>query len=79
MNYLNFVGDHEIAETIPDEWYFERFRNWRNNELKNCDWTQLPDAVCNKEAWVIYRQKLRDLPAQNVDPKKIKFPTKPEN
>jgi len=77
MDYLDFVLDHETAGTIPDEWYFERFRNWRNNELKNCDWTQLSDAVCDREAWAIYRQKLRDLPAQNNDPKKIKFPIKP--
>jgi len=78
MNYLNFVAPHENADEIPDDWYFERFRNWRNNELKNCDWTQLPDAVCDKEAWAEYRQALRDLPAQNSDPTKIKFPTRPE-
>jgi len=27
--------------------------------------------------WATYRQALRDLPASNADPKKIKFPTRP--
>ena len=78
MNYSNFIGHHETVETVPDEYYFERFRNWRNAELKSCDWTQLSDAVCDKEAWAEYRQKLRNLPAQNADPKKIVFPIRPE-
>jgi hypothetical protein len=78
MNYLDFVAPHENADEIPDEWYFERFTNWRNRELQASDWTQIADSTADKTAWQEYRQELRDLPAQNVDPKKIKFPTRPE-
>jgi len=62
---------------IPDEWYFERLRLWRDLELRSSDWTQLPDAVCDKAAWASYRKALRDLPTQSTDPSKLVFPTKP--
>lgn len=36
----------------------------RDDKLKVCDWTQLPDVpLATKEAWAIYRQALRDLPS----------------
>jgi hypothetical protein len=63
--------------TIPDEWILERLRNWRNAELIKSDWTQLEDAPIDKSAWATYRQALRDLPASNVDPKKIELPVAP--
>lgn len=78
MTYLDFVGAHENANEIPDEWYFERFRLWRNAELGQSDWTQIADSTADKTAWAEYRQELRDLPAQNANPKKIVFPTRPE-
>jgi len=78
MTYLDFVAPHENADAIPNEWYFERFRNWRNRELQASDWTQIEDSTADKTVWKEYRQELRDLPAQNADPKKIKFPTRPE-
>lgn len=37
-------------------------REWRNQRLKESDWTQVADAPVDKEAWAIYRQELRDLP-----------------
>jgi hypothetical protein len=77
MNYLNFVQPFENAENISDEWFFERIRNWRNAELASCDWTQVADSTADKTAWATYRQALRDLPASNKDPKKIKFPSRP--
>lgn len=48
---------------IPLEWWLERFRNWRLQELQQTDWTQLPDISANSAQWATYRQKLRDLPA----------------
>ena len=77
MNYENFVAPHENADEVPNEYYFERIRNWRNAELALCDWTQVTDSQANKTAWAKYRQELRDLPASNKDPKKIVFPTRP--
>jgi len=38
-------------------------RNKRNELLKECDWTQLPDVNISKEEWVTYRQALRDITA----------------
>jgi hypothetical protein len=77
MNYENFVAPHENADEVPAEYFFERFRNWRNAELAACDWTQVADSTADKTAWATYRQALRDLPASNKDPKKIVFPTRP--
>jgi len=78
MNYLDFVAPFEVAEEVPADYFFERFRNWRNAELVACDWTQLADSTADKTAWATYRQALRDLPSQNADPKKIVFPARPE-
>ena len=78
MNYQDFVAQHENADEIPNDYLFERIRNWRNAELAACDWTQVADAKCDKTAWKTYRQELRDLPASNKNPKKIVFPTRPE-
>ena len=78
MNYQDFIAPHETASEVPNEYLFERIRNWRNTELALCDWTQLADSTADKAAWATYRQALRDLPERNADSKKIKFPTRPE-
>jgi hypothetical protein len=62
---------------IPDDWYFERLRLWRDAELKATDWTQVEDAPTDKTAWATYRQALRDLPAQSKDRDKLVFPVAP--
>ena len=77
MNYKDFVAPHENADEVPDDYFFERFRLWRNAELALSDWTQVADSNADKTAWATYRQALRDLPASNADPKKIKFPSRP--
>ena len=56
------------------EQQFAYVRAVRNAELTATDWTQIADSTADKAAWATYRQALRDLPAQNADPKKIKFP-----
>ena len=61
-----------------DSQKWEQIRLWRATELASTDWTQVADSTANKAAWATYRQALRDLPAQNVDPKKIVFPARPE-
>lgn len=70
-----------IPQHIASIWTYEptidQIRSWRNSELTNTDWTQVADAQCDKAAWATYRQSLRDLPAQNVDPQKLVFPTRP--
>jgi len=59
------------------EQQFGYLRTVRDRELAATDWTQLPDAPCDKQAWAEYRQALRDLPAQHADPKQVVFPTRP--
>ena len=68
-DYISAIWSEEIT--------IDHIRIWRNSELKNTDWTQVADSQADKTAWATYRQALRDLPAQNADPKKLKFPKRP--
>lgn len=72
-----FISGLSNDDEVSDVTYLARMRYWRNEELKRTDWTQLPDAVCEKTAWLIYRQSLRDMPASNTDPRKITLPILP--
>jgi hypothetical protein len=67
-----------IVENADIDQQFDYLRSVRNAELAATDWTQVADSNADKSAWAEYRQELRDLPAQNTDPKKIVFPTRPE-
>lgn len=52
----------------------------RNTKLKASDWTQMADAPLTeeqKQSWRTYRQALRDLPANTVDPSSPVFPDAP--
>jgi hypothetical protein len=50
----------------------------RNALLAASDWRVLPDSPePDKDAWVAYRQQLRDLPANTKDPAKVKWPEPP--
>jgi hypothetical protein len=60
-------------------WY--DLRSKRNSLLDSSDWTQgfdspLSDEV--KDAWTVYRQSLRDLPANTDDPADPTWPIAPE-
>jgi hypothetical protein len=59
-----------------DVWRLVRTK--RNQLIAASDWTQLPDVpLLTKEAWVTYRQALRDLTSQ-ADPHRIEWPTPPD-
>ena len=60
-----------------NEQKWEQIKLWRNAELARTDWTQLPDAPVDKEAWAEYRQALRDLPAQGGIANAAEFPVAP--
>lgn len=49
----------EPEQTLNDAENEARLR--RDLLLKESDWTQLPDAPVDREAWAAYRQALRDL------------------
>ena len=67
-----------IVEGANIDQQFDYVRVIRDAELAVTDWTQVADSTADKTAWATYRQALRDLPASNKDPKKIKFPTRPK-
>lgn len=52
-------------------------RSTRNSLLYASDWTQLPDAPVDQAAWAAYRQQLRDLPENTVDPREVVWPDPP--
>jgi hypothetical protein len=67
----------EVPVIVQDSW--EALRNNRNSLLSASDWTQLPDSnpPSGKEAWAVYRQALRDLPANTTDPDNPSWPIPP--
>ena len=63
------------AEKLDSAWF--NFRGNRNYLLSECDWTQVPDAPVDSAAWAVYRQQLRDLPANTADPRDVVWPEPP--
>jgi hypothetical protein len=57
--------------------YVQSMRAARNQLLAESDWTQLPDAQCNKTVWATYRQALRDFPATWEPAETANFPETP--
>ena len=55
----------------------DELRAIRNRLLSASDWTQLPDAQCDKTAWATYRQALRDFPATWKESDTANFPEAP--
>jgi hypothetical protein len=83
--YLNILKDIEDkkAEIIPyvasaPTW--EQIRQQRNQLLTESDWITLTDATPkpNKEAWLTYRQALRDITKTYSKPEDVIWPTKPQ-
>lgn len=63
-----------------DPW--DMLRKIRDGLLDRSDWTQLADSSlssADKTAWATYRQQLRDLPENTVDPENPTFPEVPES
>jgi hypothetical protein len=63
-----------LAMTAAERW--EIIRAERTELLFKCDWTQLPDAPVDAQAWATYRQALRDITTQ-PDPFNITWPEEP--
>jgi hypothetical protein len=62
------------AELTDDQW-LDGCRFHRDRLLAESDWTQLPDAPVNRQAWADYRQALRDFPATWTPGPIVEFPT----
>jgi hypothetical protein len=62
---------------LSDENLTTQMRFFRDALLSQSDWTQLPDAQCNKTAWATYRQALRDFPETWKESDTANFPETP--
>lgn len=64
----------------PEPLTWDMVRAKRNQLLSQSDWTQLADAPLTqdqKNAWIVYRQALRDVPFNFNLPEKVVWPTAP--
>jgi hypothetical protein len=74
---LKRIEEEEELKKLQEELsrdYWEEFRSIRDYLLNRTDWTQIPDnnlSTEQKELWMDYRQKLRDLPDKIEDPKPL--------
>jgi hypothetical protein len=72
---------HSVVDATPPgaetDALAQEVRSKRNKMLADCDWTQLPDAPVDKEAWATYRQALRDITEQDGFPEDVEWPTRP--
>ena len=66
-----------IYNLILDTDLTEQMRFARNSLLTASDWSQLPDAPVDREAWATYRQTLRDFPATWTPGPEADFPDTP--
>jgi len=67
----------EVLEEQRLQKAWHSFKYDRNIKLKRSDWTQVPDAPVDSAAWAVYRQQLRDLPANTTDPRNVVWPEPP--
>ena len=66
------------ADKAGPKW--DALRAERDRRLAACDWTQGNDSPLSsneKSEWQLYRQALRDLPANTEDPDSVVYPEAP--
>jgi len=74
---MSMTLQHPTAE--PSDADLTRLmRAHRDRLLAACDWTQLPDAPVDRQAWADYRQILRDFPATWTPGPTVTFPNQPD-
>lgn len=66
-----------VAETVRLERVWQFLREKRDRLIAETDWWASSDRTMTAEQ-TAYRQALRDLPANTVDPENPVWPTKPE-
>jgi len=67
----------DVLEQKGLERAWHNLRKTRWQLLVSSDWTQVPDAPVDSAAWAVYRQQLRDLPANTTDPRTVEWPVPP--
>jgi hypothetical protein len=68
-------GEAELVPYIPPAPTWEQIRAQRDNLLVQSDWIGVSDAQPkpNKEAWLSYRQALRDITVTYSSPEAVVF------
>ena len=74
MSHFSGNDSDKNARLLADKW--TAVRRDRDRRIAETDYLALSDNTVSG-AMQIYRQKLRDVPADNADPDKITWPTKP--
>ena len=72
-------GEAELVPYVPPAPTWEQIRAERNNLLKESDWAIMEDAnpKPSKQAWLDYRQALRNIPQNFTNPEDVIWPQKP--
>jgi hypothetical protein len=73
------TNDSELSSTCSaPEINWNSIRDQIQHRLDASDWTMMSDVnLVNKEAWITYRQALRDIPQKYQDPAAIIWPVAP--
>jgi hypothetical protein len=73
-------GEAELIPYVPPVPTWEQIRSQRDALLKDSDWAAFADAnpKPSKEAWLTYRQSLRDIPSTFKSPEEVIWPEKPQ-
>ena len=75
------AAEHETAyKAMKDTEQAKSVRQSRDDKLKETDWIVIKNLELNANipgAWEVYRQALRDIPAQSGFPWTITWPTQP--
>jgi len=77
------AAEQEVAyKASKDAEQAKSVRASRDEKLKDCDWTQVADALLDapvdKAVWATYRQALRDVTTQTGFPWTITWPDEPK-
>jgi len=73
----NFNWEERVNIVDGSNIVWSRIREQRNKLLSESDWTQIPDCTVNKQAWLDYRNALRNLPQNFNSPFDVVWPSKP--
>jgi hypothetical protein len=78
LEYVAWVNEGNTPEIWNEEWRPIIIR--RNELLLQSDWTQLTDTVLTNDEkilWAEYRQNLRNIPQDFINPQDVIFPEVP--
>lgn len=80
VNIKNIKINPDGTVTTDTFYLYGEIREQRNKLLIGCDWTQARDSpltIEKQDEWAVYRQALRDLPANTTDPTNVTWPVPP--